>query len=129
MTDLFNRLFAIFTSIITMLSAVFLPSENIEPVFPENTSHIKTEFDEGDFIMGKNDLVVSIFGDDNNPGTIEAPLKSFVKAKEILKEKNSEETENITVWFREGTYHIDEKKTEESFEGKLNIQNMILKNC
>lgn len=108
MTVFFNRMFAIFTSIITMMSAIFLPQDKIEPVFPETDIQIKTEFDEGEFVLGENDIIVSIHGDDDNPGTIEAPLKSFVKAKEILKEKKLAETENITVWFREGTYFIDD---------------------
>ena len=101
----FTRIIAVFTSIITMLTAIICPPEKITPEFPEATQKVKTAFDEGEFEPGENDLIVAPYGDDNNSGTLEAPLKTFEKAKEILKSCNSDDT--VTVWFREGTYFIE----------------------
>ncbi len=64
----------------------------------------KKAFDEGEYKPGKYDLIVSVDGDDSNDGTIEKPLKTLNGAKEKLKAMSVEETESITVWFREGTY-------------------------
>ncbi len=66
----------------------------------------KTVFDEGEFTMGKYDLIVAPNGDDNAFGTLEAPLKTLKGAKERLKTLELPESEKITVWFREGTYEI-----------------------
>lgn len=107
MNVIITKIVAFFTSLITMLSAVFCPPKSIIPEFPEAAERIQTAFDEGEFVMGDNDLVVSPDGDDSNPGTVDLPLKTFEKAKEILKETASDEA--VTVWFREGTYCIDEK--------------------
>ena len=68
------------------------------------TAHIlqdQTAFDEGTFTWGENDLMVSPDGDDSNPGTQEAPLATLEAAKEKAQE-------GTTVWFREGTYLIEE---------------------
>jgi len=105
--DIFiTRVVAVLTSFITMLTAVFCPPENIVPEFPEISEQVKTVFDEGEFVMGEYDLVVSPDGDDGNEGTLDAPLKTFKKAKELLKNNTSDET--VTVWFREGAYFIDD---------------------
>lgn len=99
-----TRVAAVLTSLITMLSAVFCPPKKVTPEFPEITEQVKTVFDEGEFVMGEFDLVVSPDGDDSNAGTLEAPLKTFEKAKELL--KNADSDEAVTVWFREGSYFI-----------------------
>ena len=99
------KIVAVFMAIITWLGAVFFPGRLVgEGVFGTPEERIQTEFDEGEFIMGENDLVVAPYGDDSNEGTPEAPLKTLEKAKEIL--KNSETDGKATVWFREGTYTI-----------------------
>lgn len=105
MNGIITKIVALFASLLTMLSAVFCPPESAVPEFPESTKRVQTAFDEGDFVMGPNDLVVSPDGDDSNPGTVDSPLKTLEKAKEILKETASDET--VTVWFREGTYVIE----------------------
>ena len=66
----------------------------------------KQVFDEGQFKMGKHDLIVAPNGDDNAEGTLEAPLKTLNGAKEKLKSLNLPEDKKVTVWFREGTYTI-----------------------
>ncbi len=91
-------------AIATWFSMIFFPAEPVEGIFGETAERVQTEFDEGEFVMGEYDLVVSPDGDDSNAGTIDAPLKTFEKAKEILENNNSDET--ATVWFREGTYEI-----------------------
>lgn len=104
MSAFFTKIAAIFAAIITMFTAIFCPAESPVPEFPEVSNQIKTVFDEGNFVMGDNDLIVAPYGDDSNAGTIDAPLKTIEKAKEIL--KNSSYEGQITVWFREGTYTI-----------------------
>ena len=75
------------------------------PVFNDSDPKpTKQTFDEGEFKMGENDLIVSVTGDDNADGTLEAPLKTLKAAKEKLKSLNIPKDENVTVWFREGTY-------------------------
>lgn len=104
MSAFFTKILALFASFATMLTAIFCPPDSVEPVFPEATQKTQTAFDEGEFVMGSNDLVVAPYGDDSNPGTLEAPLKTFEKAKEMLKAENASGA--VTVWFREGTYEI-----------------------
>ncbi len=106
MNVFFTRFVAVITSIITMLTAIFCPPEAITPEFPEASQQVKKVFEEGEFEMDKNDLVVAPYGDDNNAGTLEAPLKTLEKAKEILISCESDEA--VTVWFREGTYFIED---------------------
>ncbi len=108
MNVIITKIVALFASLITMLSAVFCPPDTVIPEFPESTERIKTAFYEGEFVMGHNDLVVSPNGNDGNPGTVDSPLKTFEKAKEILKSQNIPDSETVTVWFREGTYFIED---------------------
>lgn len=99
-----TRIVAFFTALFTWLGIVLFPAQPVEGVFGNTTEKVQTEFDEGEFVMGEYDLVVSPDGDDGNSGTADAPLKTLEKAKEMLKNINSDET--VTVWFREGTYNI-----------------------
>ncbi len=64
----------------------------------------KQVFDEGEFKMGEYDLIVSVNGDDNADGTLDAPLKTLNGAKEKLKTLNIPKDKKVTVWFREGIY-------------------------
>ncbi len=98
------KITAFFTALMLWFNVVLFPAPPVEGVFGETAERIQTEFDEGEFAMGENDLVVAPDGDDNNAGTLDAPLKTFEKAKEILKTNTSEEA--VTVWFRDGTYFI-----------------------
>ncbi|MBQ8762995.1 MAG: right-handed parallel beta-helix repeat-containing protein [Clostridia bacterium] len=100
------KITAIFMAIITWFSVVFFPAEPVEGKFGESAPKVQTIFDEGEFVMGDYDLVVATDGDDNNPGTLEAPLKTIEKAKEVLKETAGDDS--VTVWFREGTYVIED---------------------
>ncbi len=103
-----EKICAFFTAILTWLTAIFCPQGAVTPVFPEDTDvKLQTEFQEGEFVMGKYDLIVSSAGDDSNDGTLTSPLKTINKAKELLKNISSDEA--VTVWFREGTYIIDEE--------------------
>ncbi len=107
MIAFFTKIIAVLTSVATLFSAIFCPFDKVVPEFPESTNSVQTEFDEGEFDMGINDLVVAPNGNDNNPGTVDSPLKTINKAKEILKTKASDD-EAVTVWFREGTYFIED---------------------
>ena len=101
------KITAFFMAIITWLGAVFFPGRLVgEGVFEPTEERVQVEFDEGEFIFGENDLVVAPYGDDSNEGTPESPLRTLEKAKEILKSSDTDDV--ATVWFREGTYIIDE---------------------
>ncbi len=105
MSVFLTKIAAFFASIVTLLTVVFCPPDAAVPEFSETKQQLQTAFDEGEFVMGSNDLVVAPYGDDSNLGTVDAPLKTFEKAKELLKNNTSDET--VTVWFREGTYTIE----------------------
>ena len=100
------RIAAFFMAIFTWLGAVFAPGRLVgEGIFKDTEERIQVEFDEGEFALGEYDLVVAPNGDDSNAGTPEAPLKTLEKAKEILRTADTDE--QITVWFRAGTYTIN----------------------
>lgn len=101
------KIVAFFMAIFTWLSAVFFPGKLVgEGVFNTPEERVQVEFDEGEFVMGENDIVVAPYGDDNNAGTLDAPLKTLERAKELLKKDSSQDP--VTVWFREGTYQVNE---------------------
>ncbi len=70
--------------------AVFSAEENNDP----------------DITPGADDIFVATDGNDSNPGTQDSPLASFAAAKE--KAKSVAGSEAVTVWFRGGTYYLDE---------------------
>ncbi len=113
----FARISAFFTSIITAISLLIMPAQNIEGIFSEEAAGTeKTYFDEGEFIMGAYDLVVSPDGNDSNPGTEALPLKTLEGAKNALKAyKDLGITDTVTVWFRGGTYVFSDRV---SFDGE-----------
>ena len=76
-----------------------------DPLFPKAPKRVKSRYNEGEFKMGDRDLVVSTYGDDSNPGTLDSPLKTIERAKEILKSYKTDGT--VTVWFREGSYFVE----------------------
>ncbi len=79
-----------------------------------NSTITQVAFDEGEFKMGKYDLVVSPDGSDTNKGTLENPLKTLKGAKEKLKALKGVTNETVTVWFRGGTYLFSEELTFDS---------------
>ena len=104
MSAFFAKIIAWFASLATLFGAIF-SQPTIVPEYPEVNTQEKTVFDEGEFVMGEYDIIVSPDGDDANDGSLENPIKTFEKAKELV--KNSASDEKITVWFREGTYLIE----------------------
>ncbi len=104
MSAFFAKIAAWFASIVMLFNVMF-NQPTIVPEFPEVSTNEKVAFDEGEFVMGEYDLVVSPDGDDANDGSLENPIKTFEKAKELVKSIASDET--VTVWFREGTYLIE----------------------
>ena len=101
-----TKVIAVIMAVFTWFGAVLNPGwSKIEGVYGDVEERIQTVFDEGGFVMGENDLVVAPYGDDRNAGTPEAPLKTLEKAKELLKANAS--ADSATVWFREGTYTIN----------------------
>ncbi len=102
-----TKVIAVIMAIFTWFGAVLNPGWcKTEGVFGDVEERIQTVFDEGEFVMGENDLVVAPYGNDSNSGTLEAPLKTLERAKELLKKDDSKGS--VTVWFREGTYTINE---------------------
>lgn len=53
-------------------------------------------------------IYVSPDGDDIYPGTIEQPLLSLSGAKDYVRKLKTSATGDINVWFREGTYRMNE---------------------
>lgn len=100
-----TKIIAFFTAIVTWFTMIFSPAASVEGIFTQQPEEAeKVVFDEGEFVMGEYDLVVAPYGDDSNAGTPDAPLATLEKAKELVKTIDTDE--NITVWFREGTYFI-----------------------
>ncbi len=102
MAIIITRIAAFFTAL-SVWFGVMLSSQTIDGVFTDKQEGItQTEFDEGKFVMGEHDIIVSPNGDDANAGTPDAPLRTPEAAKEKAKTIDTEET--VTVWFREGNY-------------------------
>lgn len=100
------KILAFFTAMFTWFSMIFCPGTPAEGIFTEPETTEKTVFDEGEFILGENDIIVAPYGNDSNKGTVDSPVATLERAKELLKSISSDET--VTVWFREGTYFIEE---------------------
>ena len=100
-----TKIIAFFTSIITCLTMIFNPATPVEGIFEDGETIMQTEFDEGEFIFNEYDIVVAPYGDDSNDGTPESPVKTLERAKEMLRNIQTDDT--VTVWFREGTYVIE----------------------
>ncbi len=116
----------ILKAIISLLSSLIVLIGSISPTPPSvdnndtntggtennvfhNTTITQVAFDEGEFKMGKYDLIVSPDGNDANKGSLESPLKTLKGAKEKLKALKGITNEEITVWFRSGTYLFTEE--------------------
>ena len=54
----------------------------------------------------QNSIFVSTTGDDQNPGTISHPLKSFQAAQAAVRSLKKENSGTISVYFRAGTYYL-----------------------
>lgn len=102
-----SQIVRFFTVLIVLLTS-FSFQKPITPVFPEVVTREKVIFDEGDFSMKSCDIVVSVSGNDQHPGTLDAPLKTPYAAKEKAKLLKDADCGHITVWFREGTYSLTE---------------------
>ena len=100
-----TRIIAFFTAMMTWFTMIFSPVAPVDGIFTEPETKEQVVFDEGEFIFGEDDIMVSPEGDDNNTGTPALPVKTLAKAKELAKTKDGD---TVTVWFREGTYFIDE---------------------
>ena len=101
-----TKITAFFMALITWFTMIFSPAAPVEGVFADPETREQTEFDEGSFTFGENDIMVSADGDDTADGSEANPLKTPERAKEILKERKDEISGSVTVWFREGTYNI-----------------------
>lgn len=100
------KIIAFFTAMMTWFTMIFSPAAPVEGIFTEPEIKEQVVFDEGEFIFSADDIMVSPDGDDNNSGTPDSPVKTLAKAKELAKTKDGDDA--VTVWFREGTYFIDE---------------------
>lgn len=100
-----TQITAFFTAIFTWLTMIFCPAAPVEGIFSEPEKTQKVVFDEGEFVMGEYDIIVAPYGNDNNSGTPDDPIATLEKAKELV--KSADITEPVTVWFKEGTYFIE----------------------
>lgn len=73
------------------------------------------------------ELYVSPDGNDNNPGTIEAPLKTIAGARDFVRTINSNMTGDIIIYFRGGTYFIDEPIIFNKTDSGTNGYNVLYK--
>ena len=70
MNIIITRITALIAAISVWFGAVFSQTP-IEGVFPdESAPKQKIAFDEGEFVMGDSDIIVSPDGDDSNDGTV-----------------------------------------------------------
>ncbi len=107
MDALITKITAVIASFFVWIGVIICPA-NVEGVFSDKTTVTeKSEFDEGEFVMGRYDIVVAPNGNDLNDGTLENPFRTLEGVKEKLKSVDAH-GKNITVWFREGTYNITE---------------------
>ncbi|MBQ7100051.1 MAG: hypothetical protein IJN81_00350, partial [Clostridia bacterium] len=90
MNTFFARIISFITAVFTMFSLIFNPAEPVEGEFDEVTPVTKQVFDEGEFTMGKYDIVVSPDGNDLNDGSLENPLKTVEAAKEKAKASSAD---------------------------------------
>ena len=67
------------------------------PVYEINLPHDYPLVDDAD-------IYVSVDGDDANPGTLKEPIASFARAKEMVREKKDDATDEIKVAFMAGEY-------------------------
>ena len=103
MEAFFAKIVSFITAIFTMLGLIFVPAAPVEGEFDDVAPVAKQAFDEGEFVMGEYDIVVSPSGNDQNDGSLENPLRTVKAAKERAK---SSSADSLSVWFREGTYNI-----------------------
>ena len=105
-----SRLVALVTALFTLLGSLgtIFAKDEITPVFGETAVREKTNYDEGKLNVKSFDIVVSPSGDDKNPGTEAAPLRTPAAAKEMAKQLKTADCGTVTVWFREGVYTLDE---------------------
>ncbi len=107
------KMVAFFSSIVIMFTAIF-SQPSIVPEFSDVNQTEKKLFDEGEFLMGDYDIVVSPYGDDSADGTLESPLRTVYAAKEKLRSLGGADYGTVTVWLREGTYVFDKTMTFDS---------------
>ncbi|MBQ2848355.1 MAG: right-handed parallel beta-helix repeat-containing protein [Clostridia bacterium] len=118
MNMIMTRIISVICAFFVWLNVIFVPSD-VEGVFSESSPATeKSAFDEGDFVMGEFDIVVAPDGNDADDGTLENPLKTPAAAKERIKTVDTDKT--VTVWFREGTYFI-ENSLDFTAEDKSNV--------
>ncbi len=119
---LLKTIISLVASLITLIGSLSTPApspdvdnnDNSDSGVYHNSTITQVPFDEGEFKMGKYDLIVSPNGDDSNKGTLESPLKTVKGAKDRLKLLKGVTTETVTVWFRSGTYLLTEELTFDS---------------
>ena len=105
-----KRLLQIFFSVLLAVSSClqYAKTGESKPQFTELPKHEKCAVETPAFTMGEFDLVVSPDGDDTASGTLDAPLRTIVKAKEKLAALKRQGTDcgNVHVWLRGGTYTL-----------------------
>ena len=119
---LLKAIISLLSSLIVLIGSISTPSPspdvddnvNTDNGIYHNSTITQVPFDEGEFKIGKYDLIVSPDGSDSNNGTLESPLKTLKGAKEKLKALKGVTNETVTVWFKSGTYLLTEELTFDS---------------
>lgn len=106
MSAFFAKIAAFFSSIVVLFTAIF-SQPSIVPEFVDADPVEKAVFDEGEFVMGACDVIVSPDGNDGADGSLENPLRTVYAAKEKVKALKDADCGTVTVWFREGRYVLE----------------------
>lgn len=100
MNAAFTKITAVISSVFILLGLLIFPDKTEGLFPPEHTAEEKQSFDEGEFSMNSFDIVVAPNGSDNNPGTLELPLKTPEAAKEKAKTLKGVAVGTVTVYSR-----------------------------
>jgi len=70
-------------------------------------------------------IYVASNGDDSGNGTFTSPLKTVDAAKELVKTRNQDMTDDLFVYLREGTYYQDDSLTFTTSDSGTNGKNVV----
>ncbi len=75
-----------------------------------NSPTVSSTYAEKDYpLVTDADIYVAVDGNDANPGTLEKPIATFARAKEMVRELKKTATDEIVVAFKAGNYGTLEK--------------------
>ena len=83
----------------------FIEFDGYKYLLAYNEPTVFTTYTEKEYpLVTDADIYVAVDGNDANSGSIDAPIASFARAKEMVREKKATATEEIKVAFKAGNY-------------------------